>query len=73
MDYYIIICAICFLCGIIVNELLQYLKKCYGVLRIDQTDPEKDMYRFEINSLDELSKKRYIVLKIEHSKDLSQE
>ena len=72
MDYYIIICAICFLCGIIVNELLQYLKKCYGVLRIDQTDPEKDMYRFEIDNLDDLSKKRYIVLKIEHSKDLSQ-
>lgn len=73
MDRYILICVIFFLCGFILNELIHKLKKCNGVLRIDHTDPEKDMYRFEIDSLEGLSSKRYIVLKIEHNASLSQE
>lgn len=43
-----------------------------GVLRIDHSNPEKDMYRFEIDDLENLSKKRRIVLKIDHNADLSQ-
>ena len=42
-----------------------------GILRIDHSNPEKDVYRFEINNLDKLNKKRRIVLKIDHKADLS--
>lgn len=43
-----------------------------GVLKIDHSDPEKDLYRFEIEDLDKLSKRKMIVLKIDHNADLSQ-
>lgn len=36
-----------------------------GVLKIDSSNPEKDLYRFEIDNLDKLSEKKQIVLRIE--------
>lgn len=53
-------CLICF-----------YGRLAGGVLRIDHSNPEKDVYRFEINDLDKLNKKRRIVLKIDHKANLS--
>lgn len=44
-----------------------------GVLRIDRSDPEKDVYRFEINNLDVLPKKRYIIVKVDRFSDISQD
>lgn len=44
-----------------------------GVLKIDHSDPEKDRYLFEIDDLEKISEKSYIVLKIEHDADLSQQ
>lgn len=44
-----------------------------GVLRIDQSNPEKDLYRFDINDLESLSKKKYIVIRIDNKADLSHE
>lgn len=35
-----------------------------GVLRIDWTDPEKDIYRIEIEDLEVLSRKKKVVLKV---------
>ena len=67
-----LIFAIGFLVGMLFNELIRHLQKAYGVLRIDHTDPEKDTYRFEIDNLDELSKKKFIVLKVDNNADLSQ-
>ena len=43
-----------------------------GTLRIDRTDPEKDIYRIDLNSLDNLHKKRRVVLKVDPNADLSQ-
>ena len=43
-----------------------------GTLRIDHSNPEKDVYRFEIDDLDKLSKKKYVELKIDHNANLSQ-
>ena len=43
-----------------------------GTLRIDHSNPEKDTYRFEINDLDKLSKKKKIIVRIDHHANLSQ-
>lgn len=43
-----------------------------GVLKIDHSNPEKDTYRFEIDDLDSLSKRKYITLSIDNHADLSQ-
>lgn len=67
----ILIFAIGLLVGILLNELVRHLQKAYGTLRIDHTDPEKDTYRFEIDNLDDLSKKKFILLKVDNNADLS--
>ena len=43
-----------------------------GTLRIDHSNPEKDVYRFEIDNLDRLRNKKHIRLKIDNNADLSQ-
>lgn len=43
-----------------------------GTLHIDRTDPQKDVYRLDINKLDDLSKARRIVLKVKPNSHLSQ-
>lgn len=58
--------------GSIVYAIVQYITVAHGTLRIDHTDPEKDVYRFEIDNLDKLNKKSYVELKIDHDADLSQ-
>lgn len=42
-----------------------------GVLRIDHSNPEKDIYRFEVGDFDKLNKKRKIVLKVDNNAKLS--
>lgn len=59
--------------GCIVTILIFLI--CYhtaGTLRIDHSNPEKDVYRFEIDNLDGLSKKKHVVLKVDNNADLSQ-
>ena len=48
------------------------LRCASGTLRIDHSNPEKDLYRFDIYDLDTLDKKVFIKLKIDHNADLSQ-
>ena len=66
-----------FVIGILIGVIvgLLYPHKSSGVLRIDHSNPEKDIYRFEINDLDYLNKKKKkkIVLKIDHNANLSQD
>lgn len=58
--------------GSIVYAIIQYVTVAHGTLRIDRSDPEKDVYRFEIDNLDKLNKKSCVELKIDHDADLSQ-
>lgn len=69
--------AIWIFVGMAVSTLTTLLiRKVYyrkeGVLQIDHSDPEKDVYRFVIDNIDDLSKKKYIVLKVDNNADLSQ-
>lgn len=61
------------LIGIIMAVIFVKVRTVQGVLRIDCSDPEKDRYRFDIDNLDILPKKKSIVLKIDTKADLSQE
>jgi hypothetical protein len=60
------------LIGTVVTLIMQYMLFSNGTLRIDRTDPEKDTYRIELNRLDNLHKKKRIVLKVDPNANLSQ-
>lgn len=67
--------AIIFLFGVLVGLYIGvYTRvpcKAHGILRIDHSNSEKDLYRFEINDLESLDTKTQIVLKIDHNADLT--
>ncbi len=51
---------------------IAYINRTYGTLRIDHSNPEKDVYRFDIDDLDSLAKKKRIILLVDNNADLSQ-
>ena len=59
--------------GIIISMLPNFLKTSYGVLKIDISDNEKEMYRICLDDLDDLKKKKRIMLKVDSNADLSHE
>lgn len=56
--------------SVIIN--LIFFKRTYGTLRIDCSNPEKDLYLIEINDLEQLTKRKRITLKVDNHADLSQ-
>ena len=58
--------------GAIGYAICQRMFVTHGTLRIDHSNPEKDVYRFEIDDLEKLNRKAYVELKIDHHADLSQ-
>lgn len=63
---------VAFVFGLIM-DILEHLRTARGMLRIDHSNPEKDVYRIEIDDLDDLAKKSRVVLKVDHDAYLSQE
>lgn len=57
--------------GIMVSAVY-FRIKTVGVLLIDTTNEEKDIYRFDVKDLEKLKKHRSIVLKVNPKADLSQ-
>ena len=57
--------------GTMVTILCNQMLFMHGTLRIDHSNPDKDVYRFEINDLDGIRRKKRITLKIDHNADLS--
>lgn len=72
MKLAILIFLVGFCVGMLVNEIILYFKKNDGQLKIDYSNPEKDIYRLELDDIDSLDRKRTITLKIVHNADLSQ-
>lgn len=60
--------GISFLIGFSLGFFLNRRKEVSGMLKIDKTDPARDKYLFEVDKLDGLDKKEFIVLKIESQK-----
>lgn len=59
--------------GVVIFALIHSVFVTDGTLRIDHSDPEKDVYRLEIDNLEKLAKKSRLELKIDHDAHLSQE
>ena len=58
--------------GSLITSIIFFIKSSSGTLKIDHSNPQKDVYRFEIKDLDKLNKKKYVRLKIDNNADLSQ-
>lgn len=70
MDYIPVIVG--FIFGVAVTLIVVLNKTANGILKIDHSNPEKDVYRIELGDLDELPKKRTVILTIDNDADLSQ-
>lgn len=70
---YILVAIAGVLVGIIASYIFQVVQTAYGTLRIDHTDPEKDLYRIDIDgNFDNISKEKRIILKVDNNANLSQ-
>lgn len=63
--------------GFVVGAVLMFLyfrvtSKISGTLRIDRTNPDKDIFRFDVDDLDSLANKKKINLKVDNNAKLSQ-
>lgn len=63
--------------GFVVGAVLMFLyfratSKTSGTLRIDRTNPDKDIFRFDVDDLDSLANKKKINLKVDNNAKLSQ-
>lgn len=59
------------LVGLIIGVVSHFTRRVEGTLRIDHTNPEKDLYRFDIEDLDGLSRKKKILLKVDNDAHIS--
>ena len=59
------------LIGMVIATVIYNVCKTAGVLKIDHTSPDKDIYRIEIDDLSKLDHESRIILKIDHNADLS--
>ena len=59
--------------GLLAAFIYSRCRAISGTLKIDHSNPEKDIYRLEIDDLDKLDKRSRVYLKVDHNADLSQE
>lgn len=59
--------------GVICGVIFTFTIGPSGTLKIDHSNPEKDIYRMEFDDLDSLSKKKRILFKVDNNANLSQE
>ena len=57
----------------VITSVIYHHRTAEGTLKIDRSNPEKDIYRLYIDDLDTIAKKKRIVLDIEADADLSHE
>ena len=60
------------LIGFVVRIVFTRFRKVDGTLLIDTRNPEKDIYRLDIEDLDSLGNKKQIIIKVDASANLSQ-
>lgn len=49
---------------IILSAIVKHIRTTTGVLKIDKTNPEKDLYRIELDDLDVIEKKKCVELAV---------
>ena len=63
--------AFVFIFGIVIGLFaagLMALRMQVGTLRIDHSNPVKDSYLFEIDDLDKITEKEFIILRVDSQK-----
>ena len=71
MEYLFVLIGL--LVGSIISNIIFFIRyRTVGTLRIDHSDPVKDVYRIEIDDLDGLIKKKHVILKVDNNANLSQ-
>ena len=71
MEYLFVLIGL--LVGSIISNIIFFIRyRTVGTLRIDHSDPAKDVYRIEIDDLDGLSNKKRVILKVDSNANLSQ-
>lgn len=58
--------------GSVIRTIILYWQAGFGTLYIDHSNPDKDVYRFEIEDLDDIYKKSKLVMNIKHHRGSSQ-
>lgn len=66
----ILISALCFLLGMLANEIYHVAFSLVGTLKVYHKE-NKDLYSFEIADLSVLDKKKHVVLNVMHITDNS--
>lgn len=69
MEYFIFVLGL--VIGGVIVRILHIRNTAVGVLLIDHSNPEKDIYQINIENLDALSKKKQVVLKVNNSAKLN--
>ena len=69
MEYFMLVLGV--LIGSLVVLIYCRCVTMSGVLRIDHSDPDKDIYQINLNSLDDLAKKKRVVLKVDNNAKLN--
>lgn len=60
--------------GLVWSTICYVGQVAFGTLRIDRSNPDKDIYRYDIRGdITDLPKKKKIVLRIDPNADLSQD
>ena len=62
-----------FVVGGIVYSLIIFSVCVSGTLKIDHSDPNKDVYRLEIDKLENLSNFKRVILKVNNNAHISQD
>ena len=69
---HLLILALGLVIGAAVATLFMLFTSGHGTLHIDHSNPEKDVYNFEIDRVDNLNKKKRFIMQIEHHTDITQ-
>lgn len=59
--------------GILLTTVIVTVKSAIGTLKIDTTNPEKDLWRLDVHDLDKIAQKKYIILQVDKDAHLSQQ
>lgn len=60
----IVLSIVLVITDIVMLILLHKKRRCLGKLVIDMTNPEKDVYRIEMDDLQDLEKEKFVLLKV---------
>ena len=68
----LVMLSVGFVLGAAIANVLRLVRTSFGELKIDCSDPDKDLYSIEVGDLDELAKKKRVILKVVKTATFSQ-